>query len=102
MVETVFVFMHVFGQGALYVMEEVFAYIKKYEHDVKIVTVLKYVYINEEEQRAKNARVNAKHLIVLWNSQGNIKVIVLRVLYFFKKHSLLWKLTGKTRENVGY
>lgn len=53
--------MHVFGQGVNTVMEEVFAYIKKYEHDVKIVTVLKYVYINEEEQRAKNAKVNAKH-----------------------------------------
>ena len=63
MVETVSAFMHVFGQGASFVMEEAFAYIKKYEHDVKIVTVLKYVYINEEEQRAKNAKVNAKHQI---------------------------------------
>jgi hypothetical protein len=76
--------MHVFGQGAPCVTEEVFAYIKKYEHDVKIVTVLKYVHINEEEQRAKNARVNAKQQSVICRRQGNIKVIVLRVMYFYK------------------
>jgi len=48
-VETVFVFMHVFGQGVNTVMEEAFAYTKEYEHDAKTVAVLKYAFTNEDE-----------------------------------------------------
>jgi hypothetical protein len=64
-VETVFVFTHVLGQGASIVTEEASAFTKEYEHDAKTVEVLKCVYINEDEQRVKTAKVNAKPLIVL-------------------------------------
>lgn len=57
--------MHVFGQGASSVMEEAFAYIKKYEQDASTVEGLKYAFIKDEEQLAKYVKVNAKHLNAL-------------------------------------
>ena len=82
--ETVSVFTHVFGRGALCVMEEAFAYTKEYEHGAKIVVVLKYVHINEDEQRVLFARTNVKQHTVPCSRQKNTKDIVLRVMYFYK------------------
>jgi hypothetical protein len=59
-VETVYVFIKRFGQGAKTVMEEAFAFTKEYEHDASIVKGLKCALTKEEESRALFAKINVK------------------------------------------
>ena len=95
MVETVSVFTHVLGQGAESVTEEAFAYTKEYEHGAKIVVVLKYVHINEDEQRVLFAKTNVKQHTVPCSRQKNTKDIVLHVLFFYKNSTFMfikWKI----------
>lgn len=47
--ETVFVVINEFGQGAKTVMEEAFAFTKEYEHDASIAKGLKCVFTKEDE-----------------------------------------------------
>lgn len=47
--EKAFVPINEFGQGALCVMEEAFAFTKEYEHDASIAKGLKCVFTKEDE-----------------------------------------------------